>query len=65
MVINIFAGDLVDLYRQEGLNAVKQKLENSLKDKEYWNNYLKNKNVELGYYETKKYILLTQKKDQN
>jgi len=62
MVINIFAGDLVDLYRQEGLNAVKQKLENSLKDKEYWNNYLKNKNVELGYYETKKYILLTQKK---
>ena len=61
MVINIFANDLVDLYRLKGLNAVEQQLENSLKDKEYWNNYLENKNVDLGYYETKKYIILTQK----
>lgn len=61
MVINIFANDLVDLYRLKGLNAVEQELENSLKDKEYWNNYLENKNVDLGYYETKKYIILTQK----
>ncbi len=62
MVINIFANDLVDLYRLQGLNAVEQKLEESLKDKEYWNNYLENKNVDLGYYESKKYIILTQKK---
>ena len=61
MVINIFANDLVDLYRLQGLNAVEQQLENSLKDKEYWNNYLKNKNVDLGYYETKKYVILTYK----
>lgn len=61
MVINIFASDLVDLYRLQGLNAVEKKLEESLKDKEYWNNYLKNKNVDLGYYETKKYVILTHK----
>lgn len=41
MVINIFANDLVDLYRLQGLNAVEKKLEESLKDKEYWNNYLR------------------------
>jgi len=61
MVINIFANDFVDLYRLEGLTAVEKKLEESLKNKEYWNNYLKNKNVELGYYETKKYVILTHK----
>jgi murein L,D-transpeptidase YafK len=61
MVINIFANDLVDLYRLQGLNAVEKKLEESLKNKEYWDNYLKNKNVELGYYETKKYVILTHK----
>ena len=61
MVINVFANDLVDLYRLQGLNAVEKKLEESLKDKEYWNSYLENKNVELGYYESKKYIILTQK----
>ena len=61
MVINIFANDLVDLYRFQGLTAVEQKIEESLKNKEYWNNYLENKNVELGYYESKKYIILTQK----
>ncbi len=61
MVINIFANDLVDLYRLQGLNAVEKKLEESLKDKEYWNNYLENKNVDLGYYETKKFVILTHK----
>ena len=63
MVINIFATDLVDLYRLKGLNAVEEKLEDSLRDKEYWNSYLKNKDVELGYYETKKYIILTHKEE--
>lgn len=61
MVINIFANDLVNLYRLKGLNAVEKKLEESLKDKEYWDKYLTNKNVELGYYETKKYVILTHK----
>lgn len=65
MVINIFANDLVDLYRLQGLNTVKEKLEESLKNEEYWNDYLKNKNVDLGYYESKKYIILTHKKSQN
>mgnify|MGYP005992173039 CR=1 FL=1 len=61
IVVNIYATDLVDLYRSKGLSAVEQKLEDSLKDKNYWDNYLKDKNIELGYYEAKKYIIVTQK----
>lgn len=61
IVINVFANDLVDIYRLEGISAVEKKLDESLKKKEYWNNYLKNKNIELGYYESKKYVILTQK----
>ena len=61
MVINIFANDLVNLYRLQGLSAVEKQLEDSLKDRKYWDNYLENKNVDLGYYETKKYVILTHK----
>ena len=54
--------DLVDLYRNEGLEAVKKELEKELLKKEYWQNYLANKNVEYGYYESKKYLIIAQKK---
>jgi murein L,D-transpeptidase YafK len=53
--------DLVDIYRSKGLEAVKIELEKQLTKKEYWNNYLKDKNVDFGYYESKKYLLFTQK----
>jgi murein L,D-transpeptidase YafK len=61
MVINIFANDLVDLYRLKGLGAVENQLEQQLKQKDYWNEYLKDKDVSLGYYETKKFVILTEK----
>jgi murein L,D-transpeptidase YafK len=61
MVINIFANDLVDLYRLKGLGAVENQLEQKLKQKDYWNEYLKDKDVSLGYYETTKFIILTEK----
>jgi len=53
--------DLVDIYRSQGLEAVKIELEKQLTKKEYWKKYLKDKNVDFGYYESKKYILFTQK----
>lgn len=53
--------DLVELYRSQGLEAVKQELEAELMKKEYWDSYLKNRNVDLGYYESKKFVLITQK----
>jgi len=59
--INIFADDIFELYRAQGINAVEQKLKESLKDIVTWEKYLENKNVDFGFYETKKYVLITQK----
>lgn len=53
--------DLVDIYRSQGLEAVKIELEKQLTKKEYWKKYLKDKNVDFGYYESKKYLLFAQK----
>ncbi len=60
--VNVFALDLVTLYRYEGINSVEKELENKLKDIAYWQDYFKDKNVDYGYYEFKKYILVAQKK---
>lgn len=61
ITFNLYAKDLVDIYRFEGINSVEKELEKNLKDVEYWKNYLANKNIDYGYYELKKYILLAQK----
>lgn len=53
--------DLVDIYRFQGIEAVKEQLDKELTKKEYWDKYLKDKNVDYGYYESKKYVLLAQK----
>jgi len=61
IAFNMYANDLVNVYRFEGISAVEKVIENSLKDVNYWKNYLENKNVDYGYYEYKKYVILTQK----
>lgn len=59
--LGLYGKDFVDIYRFQGINIVEKELENSLKDINYWKNYLENKNVDYGYYEYKKYIILAQK----
>lgn len=61
IISNIMLADLVDIYRSEGLEAVKKHLEEQLTKKEYWEKYLEDKNVDFGYYESKKYLLVAQK----
>ena len=53
--------DLVDLYRSQGLDAVKNQLEKEMTKQDYWNKYLSDKNVDYGYYESKKFVILAQK----
>ena len=53
--------DLVDVYRSQGLNAVIIQLEKEMTSKDYWEEYLSDKNVDYGYYESKKYVILAQK----
>jgi murein L,D-transpeptidase YafK len=61
VTFNIYAQDLVTLYRYEGINSVEKELENKLKDITYWREYFKDKNVDFGYYELKKFVLVAQK----
>jgi murein L,D-transpeptidase YafK len=63
--LNLFAKDLVDLYRKDGIGAVEKELEKNLRDIEFWKNYLKNKNVDYGFYETKDYVIVAQKENKN
>ncbi len=61
LALNIYALDLVKIYRYEGINSVEKEIENRLKDITYWQEYFKDKNVDFGYYELKKYVLVAQK----
>lgn len=61
IIANIMFADLVDIYRSQGLEAVKSQLEIELTKKEYWQEYLSDKRVDYGYYESKEYVLLAQK----
>lgn len=61
--LNLFAKDLVDIYRKDGINAVEKELEKGLKNVEFWKSYLKNKNIDYGLYETKQYVIVAQKKN--
>ena len=61
MISSIMFADLVDLYRSQGLDAVRIQLEKEMTSKEYWEKYLSDKSVDYGYYESKKYVILAQK----
>ena len=36
LAFNMYAADLVTLYRYEGINSVEKEIENKLKDATYW-----------------------------
>lgn len=61
VVLNLFGKDYVNIYRFQGINEVEKEIEKSLTDINYWKEYLSDKNVDYGYYEYKKYVLVTQK----
>ena len=58
---NILFADLVDIYRTQGIEAVKLELEKELTKKSYWDKFLKNKDIKHGYYESVKYVIITEK----
>ncbi len=61
IISGVAFADLVNLFRFKGIEAVKEQLEKELTREAYWNKYLEDKNVDYGYYESKKYVLLAQK----
>jgi murein L,D-transpeptidase YafK len=59
----LFAQNYVDIYRYNGSGELIKKIEKALQSKEYWLKRLKNKNIKLGYFEGKHYILFCNKKE--
>ena len=57
--------DLVELYRLQGIEQVQKELDSKLQKKDYWYNYLKDKDVSKGYYESIEHILVCQKDMKN
>jgi len=57
--------NFVDVYRQSGIKEVEKLINKQLKNKNYWQESLKNKNLSNGYYESLKYILVCDKNINN
>lgn len=62
LLINLlFAKDIYDVYRYEGLKAAQKVLEHDLQSKDFWLKRLQNKDVKLGYFENPTFILFCNK----
>lgn len=61
IVLSHLGADLIDIYRTQGIEAVKKQLEKQLEERTYWEKFLENKDVKYGYYEDTKYLIFCQK----
>jgi murein L,D-transpeptidase YafK len=55
------SSDIIEMYRKKGVDAAILEIENQLATKDYWQSYLKNHDTSFGFYETDKYIIITDK----
>jgi len=55
------SSDIIEMYRKKGVDAAISEIEKQLATKEYWQSYLKGHDTSFGFYETDKYILITDK----
>ena len=60
--LNLFAADLIDIYRYHGIQPVIKAFENNLTSQKYWLERLKNRDLKFGYFEIPRFILLCNKK---
>ena len=57
----IFAQNYVEVYKNFGIDKIKKIFDNKLQQRSYWENYLKDYNTTLGYYEKAKYLIIANK----
>jgi len=57
----IFASDILTSYRTNGINEIEKQMDLELSQKEYWDNYLKDKDTTFGYIESYQNILTCNK----
>jgi len=62
IAVSMYANNVVDIYRQSGINAVEEYIKEQLQTKSYWDEQLKKIDVRFGYYEKLDSLLLANKK---
>ena len=60
---SLYAKDLVDVYRTQGIYPVEKILEKRVESVQYWLDRIKNYDIRWGYYEGEKYLLVVSKKE--
>ncbi len=61
LINSLFGKNIVDIYREGGIKSVENYLEKNLQSQKYWLDYLKKKDLNFGYYENAKYVLVADK----
>jgi murein L,D-transpeptidase YafK len=61
----IFGHDLIDFYRENGIQNIEVEAKRLLQSKDYWKNRIKNIDTAFGYYEDLKEIILVDKNHKN
>jgi len=57
----LYPKDIVQIYRQSGIDKVEKIIQQKLTQQSYWREYLESVDVSNGYYESIKYLVLCQK----
>ncbi len=59
----LFGKNIVDIYRNDGIQNVERYLEKKLKSQTFWLNSIKNRNTDFGYYENLEYLMVAVKSE--
>ena len=63
--LSLHAIDLAQLYQTQGMESVEKQLDMTLETKEYWDTYLKDKNVTYGLFNSYNELLFCNKREGN
>ncbi|WP_457563513.1 L,D-transpeptidase family protein [Caminibacter pacificus] len=58
----VFAQNLIDTYRFEGVNSLIKQIEKTIQSKDYWLKRIKNDDVKFGYFQSPHFILFCNKR---
>lgn len=61
----MYANDIVQLYLSQGMSAVQQELDRRSMTQEYWQSFIADKNVSLGYYQNLDTLLVANKQEKS
>ncbi|MFA6187998.1 MAG: L,D-transpeptidase family protein [Sulfuricurvum sp.] len=58
VITSLFAGEVMDLYRNGGMRAIQKEIDHGIGDTTYWQSKLAQKDLRFGYYESTNTLLI-------